>query len=140
MQGRGDARRTVSVKAVIGFLLAVALWTSLTVGWTFVFSPSTRQLTLGDVIRIVPHLLLALVGSLILLAVVSRTRTAPRAVLVGLLLGFLLPIVAGYLVMKFAGSFESPAIFSLGVLVSIPSAIGGALAAWIQFRSRTIAA
>jgi uncharacterized membrane protein len=131
-------RSSALMKATFQFLLAMFQWTILIAAWMLVFNAPSHKLTWDDANRLAPSLLLALVGSLLLQAVVSRLRTTTRAIFVGLLLGFLLPIIAGFLIMKLTGGFESSAIFALGLLLSVPSSIGGALGGWILFRSRPV--
>ena len=76
------------------------------------------------------------VGSLLVNFVTRGGTSEPRRIVWGICLGLLLPVVGGYAWMKIDHSFESPPLFWGGVILSIPSAIGGGLAGWIQSRAR----
>jgi len=78
--------------------------------------------------------LISLVGTVLLRLLVPPSSSTKRQIMCGMCLGFVLPAVGAYLWMKIQGGFESSAIFLGGLVMSIPSSIGGALAGLIQSR------
>jgi hypothetical protein len=80
-------------------------------------------------------LLLPISGTLLLFFAVGVQKSVLRNVLYGLALGFVMPLLGGFLLYIVTPGFESPAILVGALILSIPSAIGASLAGWIQGRS-----
>jgi hypothetical protein len=78
--------------------------------------------------------LVALVGAVMLRLLVPPPKSRKRRIIAGACLGFGLPAIGAYVGMKIQGGFESPAVFLGGLVMGVPSSIGGALAGWIQSR------
>src|SRR5207245_8065148 len=76
--------------------------------------------------------LLPLLGTILLFFWVGEQKSVWRNVLYGLNLGFAMPALGGFFLYIIIAGFESPAILVGALILSIPSAIGGALAGWIQ--------
>ena len=64
---------------------------------------------------------------------VGRAEDLPGAFKRGGTVGFLVPSVGGFLLATAMGNFEASAV---GLVLGIPSALGGALAGWIQWSAR----
>jgi hypothetical protein len=62
-------------------------------------------------------------------------RGARAAAAGGLVLGIAIAILGGAVLMPIPPGFESPAIFAIGLMFTIPNGIGGALAGWILGRA-----
>jgi hypothetical protein len=84
-----------------------------------------------------PFLLIAALGSLVLLLPVFDRDTSGRGLLAGVLLGIVLPILLGFVWMRIYPGFENgPTIFLGSLLTAPPCACGGALAGWLRSRSK----
>jgi len=70
----------------------------------------------------------------LLWSLVSQATDITGALMWGASLGFLVPSVWGYLLAKDLGSFEAQPLIVMGLILGVPSAMGGALAGWIQWR------
>lgn len=66
---------------------------------------------------------------------VGRAEDLLGAVKRGGTVGFLVPSVGGFLLATAMGDFEARAV---GLVLGIPSALGGALAGWIQWNTRSL--
>lgn len=69
----------------------------------------------------------------ILWFLVRRAEDVLGAVKRGASVGFLVPTVGGFLLATGMGNYEARAV---GLVLGIPSALGGALAGWIQWSAR----
>ena len=128
-----EIRRSIRLGGLSG---SVGVWAALTCGPVLALILSRGKLAQEDIQVLLALFAVAIVGSLWLNFVTGGGTSGPRRIVWGICLGLLLPVAGGYAWMKINHSFESPAIFWGGVILSIPSAIGGGLAGWIQSRAR----
>ena len=119
----------------MNFLKSLGVWVLLTDGSAFALFLRDGWLSGAQVIGLVEIFLVTLVSATLLRILVTFLNSAKVATLCGLILGFALPTFGGWLLSSVVSGFESPAIFAGAVMVSIPNAIGGAIAGWLQWRS-----
>jgi len=67
-------------------------------------------------------------------SIVLETKSSAQAILGGGGLGLIFPVVGAYLLQKFVVDFENWSLVPDALVICFPSAIGGALAGWIQWR------
>jgi hypothetical protein len=128
---------------LVGPLKPAAIWALFTCGPVLVLIPWNRKkpdwpdvpLLLEFLVAL---LLIAVIGSRLLGFLVAGSSSIRFAILCGLFLGLVLPIATGYLWVTVSppGFEASVGVFWGGVMMSLPSAIGGALSGWIQSRSK----
>ena len=119
----------------MNFLKSLGVWVLLTDGSAFVLFIRDGWLSSAQVIGLIEIFLVTLVSAILLRILVTFLNSLKLATLCGLVLGFALPALGGWLLSSLTPGFESPAIFAGAVMVSIPNAIGGAIAGWLQWRS-----
>jgi hypothetical protein len=69
-------------------------------------------------------------------SLVLEATTPKKAIFSGAGLGLGLPILGAYLLQNATADFENWSLIPGALLMSFPSAMGGALAGWIQWRSK----
>jgi len=89
-----------------------------------------------DVWPFVSLVLVAMMQAGLSWSLVVEAPSLVKAVLAGGALGFGLPILGAYLLQKATADFENWSLIPGALLMSVPSAMGGTLAAWIQWRSK----
>jgi hypothetical protein len=120
------------------FLKSFGVWALFTCAPVFVLVFQAGRINGGQMLVVFLVLMVPLAGTILLTWLIGERRNVKRSALYGLTLGFAIPTVGGYLLMKIVGGFESPAIFVGAATLSIPSSIGGVLAGWIQGRSMSL--
>ena len=116
----------------IAFFKSFGFWALFTCVPVFAIVLSGGKVN-GDQLRVLLLLLLLpLLGTSLLFFWVGEQRSVWRNVLYGVALGIVIPALGGFLLYIVTPGFESPAILVGALILSIPSAIGGALAGWIQ--------
>lgn len=120
------------------FLKSAGLWALFTNGPVLVLIVRGGRIN-GD--QLSAFLLLFLVpflGTILLRWLINWQKEIWRSVLLGSALGFAIPALGGYLLSIIVQGFESPAIFTGALMLSVPSVFGGALAGWILGRSAAL--
>jgi hypothetical protein len=120
------------------FLNSVGVWLLLTDGSALVYfleDGGWGWLSRSQVSFLLLLTLLPLASAILLRASVKFLKSVQASTLYGLALGFMLPAFGGALLFAFTRGFESPAILAGALVTSVPNAIGGALAGWIQGKS-----
>lgn len=72
----------------------------------------------------------------LLWSLVQELQSSRQAIVGGAGLGLVLPIVGAYLLQKAMAGFDNWSLVLGALAVSLPSAFGGALAGWTQWRSK----
>jgi hypothetical protein len=119
----------------VRFLMSTIVWAMLTCGPALgvvrKFGPASDYLSV---------LLFLWFGSAVeaglLWSLVAQAKNLSGAVMWGVSLGFLVPSVWGYLLAKDLGAFDAQPLIVMGFYISFPSAVGGAFAGWIQWRTK----
>lgn len=117
------------------FLKSLGFWLLLTDGSALVFflqDSGGGWLSRPQASFLVLLSLLPIGCAILLRACMKFLKSVQASILCGLALGFCLPALGGALLYAFTPGFESPAILIGALVISIPNAIGGALAGWIQ--------
>lgn len=121
----------------MGFLKSFAVWAAFTCFPAVVLLLRARRLRGEDILFFLPLLLIALVGSALLWLPNLRMNSVRKTLILGSVLGLALPILGGPIWMIIVPGFEAgAAIFVGSLMVSVPSAVGGGIAAWIRSRSK----
>lgn len=114
----------------LGLLSSLAVWAIFTCGPLFVLDPDLTS----DEFWILLLLVFASVAETGFLWLLVRPAIdSVGAVKRGAAMGFLVPTVGGFSLATAMGSFEARGV---GLILGIPSAIGGAIAGWIQWRTK----
>jgi hypothetical protein len=125
---------TVVVKA-LRFLISTIVWAIFTCGPAIVvlrkFGPVSDYVWL-----LVLLLFSSAVEAGLLWSLAGQTRNLSTAVMSGVTLGFVVPTVWGFLLAKDLAAFDAQPLIVMGLRLGLPSAIGGALAGWIQWPSK----
>lgn len=128
-------------RRTIGFVLGFGAWTLMTclLPLVFVLRPPRLQpeKPVGWLVVFLPFVLIPAVGSLVLWMSRSYITTTGKRVLIGVLLGVILPFLVGLVLMQFSLGFGSGQMITrVSLLTAAPSGFGGALAGWICSRSK----
>lgn len=114
----------------LGLLSSLVAWAIFTCGPLFVLEPT---LSADDIWILLLLLFTSAAETGFLWLLVRRAIDSVGAVKRGAAMGFLVPTVGGFFLATAMGSFEARGV---GLILGIPSAIGGALAGWIQWRAK----
>lgn len=113
----------------LALLSSLIVWAIFTCGPLFVLEPG---LNADDIWILLLLLLTSVAETGLLWLLMRRAMDLVGAVKRGAALGFLVPSAGGFFLAT-AMSFEARGV---GLILGIPSAIGGALAGWIQWRTK----
>lgn len=126
--------------ASLRFIKTVSIWVSvlwcpLVVAIAIHWPPGLDLLF--DIELMISLLIVAIAGSSLLKTLLKEPGHGFLPLLLGLVLGAVLPTVGGLLWVALRPGFEESGIWLWGVIMGIPGAVGGALAAWSQWVSKT---
>ena len=120
---------------VLRFLCSATVWAIFTSGP--VLGLILRSgITTDDLCKIPFLLFISIIQAGLLWPFVSQAMDLSEAIRWGAIVGFVLPTALGYLLGKDIGSFDAQGFTAVGLVLGVPSAVGGAVAGWIQWRAK----